>query len=74
MRLIRTIGTSMGWVWADTEQTWHTWRSMSRSVKENCNTMYIWDYEEALIIRTELRKHSSEYSFADLICYVCLVK
>ena len=74
MRLIRLIGTAMQWVWADTEQCWHAWRSMSSSVAEKCKGMYIWDYEEALTIRDEMRKHCSEYSFPDLICYVCLMK
>ena len=51
-----------------------SWRSMSKSVSEKCKGMYIWEYEEALIIRDELRQSSSEYSFADLVCYVCLMK
>jgi hypothetical protein len=74
MRLIRSIAASMGWVWADTEQCWHSWRSMSKSVSEKCKGLYIWDYEEALIIRDVLRQFSSDYCFADLVCYVCLMK
>ena len=74
LRLIRSIGAAMGWVWADTEQCWHAWRSMSSDVSERCKAMYIWDYEEALIIRDALRQFSREYSFAGLVCYLCLMK
>ena len=74
MRLIRSIGSSLGWLWADTEQCWDSWRSMSKSVSDKCKCMYIWDHEEALIIRDELRQFSSDYSFAGLVCYVCLMK
>jgi hypothetical protein len=74
LRLIRSIVAALGGVWADTEACWKAWRSMSTHVTRKCKELCIYQYEDAVIIRDALRKHCAKYSFADLICYTCLMK
>ena len=73
LRLVRCVAEAMEWQWADTDACWKIWRHMSSHVTAKCKELMIWDYRDAIAVRDLLRRHSAKYSFADLICYVCLM-
>ena len=74
LRLIRVLCLTTALVPADTMQAWHVWRSMSKHVEKVTWNYGLWDYEDALKMRDGIRerKKSPKYSFADLICFICL--
>ena len=74
LRLIRMLCLTTALVPADTKEAWQAWRSMSKHV-ENVTWNYgLWEYEAALKMRNGIRerKKSTKYSFADLVCLICL--
>ena len=74
VRLCRCLVAFFGLRFADTADDWEVWSRMSRDVRKKCERMGLLAYENAILYRDGLRDllQDSTYSFADLICYLCL--
>eukprot|EP00435_Cladocopium_sp_Y103_P008774 s2937_g2.t1 len=74
MRYLRSMATVLGLKWEDSPHCWSQWQRMSSHVKERIKVMGLTSYAHALAFRDALRAFHPEYSFADLVCFICLVK
>ena len=68
------MATVLGLEWADGPHSWSQWQQMFPHVKERIKVMGLTSHAHAFAFRDALRAFHPDYSFADLVCFIYLVK
>ena len=74
VRFCRGLVCAMACKFKDGPEDWEVWRNMSRHVREVVQDYGLEDYAVAIRVRDALRRRlgKAQYSFGDLISYLCL--
>ena len=75
IRPIRALVVAAGNSFADTADCWSLWRQMSVHVRDAVKANGLWHYDDAVRFRDAMAATLKEsYTFADIICFICLQK
>lgn len=75
IRLVRALVFATGGTFADTDDCWSIWRQSSSHVSSTVRSMGMWHFNDAILFRDAMSATLKEpYSFADMICFMCLQK